>query len=450
MRETVTMTATDQRRVQHLTRLVAGELDVGQAAALLGLSERQVWRLRRAFLEHGPAALVHGNRGRPSPRRVPDALRARVVELARTRYDGANDSHLAELLAEHEAIALSRVMVRRILRAAGRPTPRRRRPPRHRSRRERMPQAGLLVQLDGSPHDWLEGRGPWLTLLAGIDDATGTIVGATFREVEDSAGYFELLRSMIRTHGLPSAVYRDRHGAFEQPAGKLPPPELRLADERLPTQVGRALAELGIRSIAALSPQAKGRIERLFGTLQDRLVTELRVAKIVDRTAAERVLRRVVVKHNARFAVPPADPAPAWRLLPADVELDGVLAFRYRRVVANDHTVRIGGLVLDLPRQAGGRSYAGRRVDVRLHLDGRLTVSHAERRLLTTRLELDPARLRSLETAKPVLRSAGPALRREAPGYPPAASHPWRRATPGSKLEAIRSAEARLTESQNS
>jgi hypothetical protein len=114
-------------------------------------------------------------------------------------------------------MTLSRVMVRRILRAAGRPTPRRRRPPRHRSRRERMPQAGLLVQLDGSPRDWLEGRGPWLTLLAAIDDATGEVVAATFREAEDSAGYFALLRSMIRGHGLPAAIYRDRHGAFTSP-----------------------------------------------------------------------------------------------------------------------------------------------------------------------------------------------------------------------------------------
>lgn len=444
------MTAQDQLRALHLTRLVAGELDVGQAATLMGLTERSVWRLKRGFLDHGPAALVHGNRGRPSPRRIPEALRARVVELAQTRYDGANDSHLTELLAEHEGIALSRVLVRRVLRAAGRPSPRRRRPPRHRSRRERMPQAGLLVQVDGSPHDWLEGRGPWLTLVAGVDDATGAMVAATFRAVEDSAGYFELLRSMIRRHGLPAAIYRDRHGAFEQPAGKLPPAELRLADDRLPTQVGRALAELGIRSIAAFSPQAKGRIERLFGTLQDRLVTELRLARVTDRAGAERVLRRVVTKHNARFAIPAGDPAPAWRPVPPDVDLDAVLAFRYRRVVANDHTVRIGGLALDLPRQSGGRSFAGRRVDVRLHLDGRLTVSHAERRLLTTRIELDPARLRSLESAKPVLRSPGPSLRPEAPGYPPVPTHPWRRATPGSTLEAVRREEARLTKSETS
>ena len=217
-----------------------------------------------------------------------------------------------------------------------------------------MPQAGLLLQLDGSRHDWLEGRGPWLTLVGAVDDATGAIVAATFRDAEDSAGYLEILRATVRRHGLPAAVYRDRHGAFEH-AEPLPAPELRLADGRLRTQVGRALAELGIRSITAGSAQAKGRVERTWGTCQDRLVTELRLARATDRASANRVLARFLPRYNRRFAIAPADLDPAWRPLPADVELDAVLAFRYRRVVANDHTIRIGGMVLDLPRMPGGR-----------------------------------------------------------------------------------------------
>jgi transposase len=194
MRETITMTTADQQRAWVLTKVLCDELTVHEAAALLDLSDRSVWRLRSRFAAEGPAALVHGNRGRASARRVGEAVRAKVIGLARTTYAGANDTHLAELLAEHEGIELSRVTVRRILRADGIPSPRKRRAPRHRSRRDRMPQAGLLVQVDGSRHDWLEDRGPRLTLVGGIDDATGILTAATFRDQEDTAGY---LRSCV-------------------------------------------------------------------------------------------------------------------------------------------------------------------------------------------------------------------------------------------------------------
>lgn len=444
------MTGRDQQRALIVTEVVAGALTISEAAIVLGLSERQVWRLRTRFLSEGLGAVVHGNRGRPSPRRVDDALRGRVEALARGRYDGANDCHLTELLEERESITLGRTTVRRILRTAGLASPRPRRAPRHRRRRERMPQAGLLLQLDGSRHDWLEGRGSWLTLLAAIDDATNVVVAATFRAEEDSAGYFQILRTTIRRHGLPGAIYRDRHGSFEQPAGKQRAAELRLADGRRATQVGRALEELGIRSIAAHSPQAKGRIERLWGTFQDRLVTELRLAGAHDRASAGIVLRRFLPRHNRRFAIAPVDPTPAWRALSPGLEIDGVCCFRFRRVVANDHTIRIGGLVLDLPRLTGGRGYAGRRVEVQLRLDGRLIVNDRGKRLLSVRTELDPARLRSLEVARPVLAESGPTLRREAPGYAPPTTHPWNRATPGSRLERTRRQERRLTGSLNS
>jgi transposase len=167
MRETITMTTDDQRRAWALTKLLRRELSVYEIAMFLGLSERAVWRLRAGFAREGPAALVHGNRGRSSLRRIDEATRARVLALARTRYAGVNDTLLAELLAEREGIDLSRVTVRRILRAAGVPSPRVRRAPRHRSRRDQMAQAGLLVHVDGSRHAWLEDRGPRLTLVAG-------------------------------------------------------------------------------------------------------------------------------------------------------------------------------------------------------------------------------------------------------------------------------------------
>jgi transposase len=425
------MTTIEQRRAWVLTKVMAGELMVAEAAGLLGLSERSVWRLKRRFGEEGPAGLVHGNRGRASSRRIAEPTRERVRTLARGRYDGANDSHLAELLAERAGIAVSRVSVRRILRAAGIASPRCRRSPRHRSRRDRMPQAGMLLQTDGSRHDWLEDRGPRLTLVAAIDDATGIITGATFREQEDAAGYLTVLRDTVRRHGVPMAVYRDRHGIFETPKGMALTLEEQLVDRRTPTQFGRALAELGITSIAARSPQAKGRIERAWGTFQDRLVVELRLAAASDLAAANRVLARFVSRFNRRFAVPPANPEPAWRPLPADLGLEQVCCLKYRRVVARDNTVRAGATILQLPARSGSRSYAGRRVELQLRLDGRLVVWDGQRTVLVRPAPADPVQLRALQHARAELGSAAPSV-----GSPaiPAATHPWRRVRPGTKL----------------
>ena len=246
------MTTVERRRAWVLAKVMAGEIEVAEAAGLLGLSVRSVWRLKRRFGEEGPAGLVHGNRGRASPRRIDEATREQVRALARGRYDRANDSRLAELLAERKGIALAGPAPGD-LRAAGLASARRRRP-RARSRRDRMPQAGMLLQTDGSRHDWLEQRGPRLTLIAAIDAATGILTGATFRKQEDAAGYLTVLRDTIRRYGVPLALYRDRHGIFETPKGQALTLEEQLVDRRTPTQFGRALAELGITSLAAQSP----------------------------------------------------------------------------------------------------------------------------------------------------------------------------------------------------
>lgn len=292
------MNPRDQQRIDVLARWREGSLTVAEASALLGTSERTAWRLARRFATLGVEGIVHGNRGRASPRRLPAATRERIVELAKGRYRGVNDSHLGELLAEAEDIVIGRSTLQRLLRRAGVGTTRRRRAAKYRSRRERMPQAGLLVQIDGSPHDWLEGRGPRLTLVGAIDDATGTIVAATFAEAEDGRAYLTILARMCRDHGVPVAVYRDRSGIFAptRPGGPL-------GDAG--TQVGRAFAELGIASVAAASAQAKGRVERLWGTCQDRLVTELRLAGADDLAGANAGLERFIGRFNARFSVPP-------------------------------------------------------------------------------------------------------------------------------------------------
>jgi transposase len=436
--ETITMTAREQRRARVVTRILMGELTMAEGSAELGVSERQLWRLRAAFVETGPAGLVHGNRGRASPRRIDPDRRARIIEL-RERYGPINDTHFGELLAERERITISRESLRAILRTEGIASPRRRRSPRYRSRRPRMGAEGTLLQLDGSRHHWLEARGPELVLVGAIDDATGLVPAAVFRDREDAAGYLTILRDIALAHGLPGAIYRDGHSAFAPTS-----PGRRASAEADPalSQVGRALVELGIDSIAAGSPQAKGRIERLWGTFQDRLVVELRLAGVVDRDGANAYLPEYLARHNARFVVPALDPLPAWRAPPDDVRLDRVLVFKYTRRVAKDHTITLDGRVLQLPRGAtGAANYAGKRVEVQVALDGSIVAYDGERRLATASAPPDPVQLRAVDALR-----ADPSLvpaRATIPWTPPR-DHPWKRVTPGSKLE------KRLTESLGS
>ena len=413
------MTSKEQRRARALGRVAEGRWTVDEAAQELGLSVRQVWRLRAAERAHGPAGLVHGNRGRVSPRRTDDACRARIVGLARDRYRDINDTQLAELLAQVEGIPIGRETLRSLLRSEGIASPRRRRPPRHRSRRERMPAMGMLLQLDGSRHDWLEGRGPWLTLLGAVDDATGQLLAATFRDQEDAAGYLEVLRSIVRGHGIPDAIYRDRHSAFEV-TRPIPDTDPDGPDPRL-SQVGRALAELEIASIAAASPQAKGRIERTWGTLQDRLVVTLRLAGAADRAGANAVLADYLPRFNERFGVPAAEPA-VWRVVPGGLDLDRVFVFKYRRKVAKDGTITLGGRVLQLPGR-GATTYAGRRVEVHVRLDGSMVAFDGERVVAVRAAPPDPVQLRASDHTR-----VGLELVPEHASLPwlPAVDHPWK------------------------
>jgi transposase len=449
MEETITMSTKEQRRAWVLSRVEAGELGVTEAARLLGLTERSVRRLRTRMERQGPAGLVHGNRGRPSPRRLPEATRARILALVETTYADVNDSHLAELLAEREDIHLSRVSLRRLLRDAGRPPRRRRRAPRHRRRRDRMPQAGMLLQTDGSRHDWLGDRGPRLTLIGLIDDATGRVTAATFREQEDSAGYLEVLAVTLRRYGVPGAIYHDRASIFE-PALRQPLTlEEQLIDTRVPTQLGRTFAELGIGSIAARSPQAKGRVERLWGTLQDRLIPELRIAGIDDRDGANAFLPRYLVRHNRRFTVDPAEPEPAWRRMPGGTPIERVCCFKYRRTIARDGTVRAGPMILQVPPRENGRSRAGQRVELHVRLDGRLVVWDGRRELLSTPAPLEAVQLRALHHARVETGTKPPSAATAT--ATPSPTHPWRRVQPGTKLHTTIKAEREgRTDSLNS
>jgi transposase len=439
-RETITLDGPAQQRLTILTHLAAGELTLEEAAAILDLSTRQVRRLVERLHSEGVVALVHGNRGRRPVNRIDEDRRGRLLELANTTYAGFNATHLAETLVEEEPhLSVSAKTLLRLLAEAGRTPTKIRRRPRHRSRRERMPRAGMLLQADGSKHDWLEGRGPELTLIAGIDDATGHLGGAVFREQEDAAGYFEMLAQTARRVGLPLALYTDRHGIFVTEPGRAPTLSEQLSGQQPTTQVGRALEVLGVRWIPASSPQAKGRSERSWGTLQDRLVSVLRRAAASTLEEANVVLLGYQPRFNTRFGVPAAVDEPVWQPWPSPHSIEAELCFHYRRTVARDATIAWDGGALAVPRRHDGRSWAGRRITVEEHLDGGLWVRDgSEHHQLSEaplvapllrarsmsridRLEGCTARALSDEPRPP---SAAPSRRGP---RKPAADHPWRR-----------------------
>lgn len=377
MNDRITLNSREQQRGQVLGWLVKGRVTRAEAQQVLGVSGRHLYRLERRFTDLGPAALAHGNRGRPSLTRVGEAPRATIVAIAQSRaYRGYNHTHLAEALAEEHGIVVSRHTLRRILQPAGMRSPRRRRPRKHRARRVRAAQRGLLVQVDASDHDWLEGRGPRLTLVGAIDDATGELLAAHFCPRESSAAYLRLLRDSVRAHGVPAAWYSDRHSCFTR--NDKEPWTLAEQLANRPTQVARALAQLGVQLILARSPQAKGRIERCWGTLQDRLVKALRRARAGSIDEANATLGAYLPSHNARFAVAPVDRADAHHRLPRSLDLAGVCSFHYVRTVANDNTVRLEERLVQIPPGPRRRSYARCKVELQERLDGELVVLYKD------------------------------------------------------------------------
>ncbi len=428
MKETVTLNRKEQNRLIVLNQVSTINLTVSQAAKLLAFSPRHVWRLLAAYRKEGALALAHGNRGQKPRNALDEGLRKQVQALAESTYIGFNTQHFTERLAEREGIHLSRSTVRRILLSAGISSPRKRRPPKHRSRRERYPQEGMLLQIDGSPHDWMEGRGPWLSLVGAIDDATGKVPYALFRKQEDAPGYFLLLEHIVQNEGIPVALYHDRHSIFELSPDKSPSIEEQLDGKRPLTQFGRLMEELGITSIAALSPQAKGRIERLWGTFQDRLVSELRLAGAATIDAANQVLRDFLPRYNHKFAVPAVQDGSAYRKPGKEFTPDEVFCFKYQRTVGADNVVRFEGYRLQILPSNGRLSYARAKVEVHEKLDGSLAIYYQGQSLLSHPAPVEATVLRQHKLAQVI---AGTPQRSEMATVSrstnkPAPDHPWR------------------------
>jgi hypothetical protein len=363
----ITMSQRERDVLKVLHGVLEGKRSQAEAARLLDLSTRQVRRLQQKVQANGDAALVHGLRGQPSNHRHDEKFRQQVLRAYRQRYGDFGPTLASEKLAE-EGLIVAAETLRLWLLTAGLWERRRQRDP-HRSRRPRRSCFGELVQMDASIHDWLEGRGEELVLIAMIDDATSR-VEARFYPAGTVETHMELLRIWLRRYGRPLGLYTDRHSIFEpQDKGKALPDGV--------TQFGRALQELEIELIRARSPQAKGRVERLFGTAQDRWVRELRLAGATTAEQANRVLQRLLPEHNRRFGVPPRDARDAHRDLGPNHRLESILSIQEQRVVSNDYTIRLHNRFYQLlkPVYTGER---GGRVVIEERLDGSMAIRYRE------------------------------------------------------------------------
>ena len=368
----------DRKRERALTEVCRGNMTLKDAAPFLEVKYRQAKRLKKAYVEEGIKGIIHGNRGREPANKASEEARQSILDLSTERYSKANDTHFTELLKENEGIGLSRETVRRIRRDGNIKPKRKQQVGKHRKRRQRKPSAGMMVLWDGSPHKWFGDKRDACCAIAAMDDATGMILALLFIERECSLGYMRVLREVVEGYGIPMSIYQDKNSALRR-NDKHWTLEEELAGRQEPTQVGAALERLGIEPIFADSPQAKGRIERVFQVLQDRLVVGFELAGIKDIESANRYAKEVFIgAYNSKFAVEPTDPESAWVEVGNAADLDRIISFKYGRKVGNDNAIRMGGVVIDIPPGPKNRGYAGLRVEVRQLLDGSWRVYHAD------------------------------------------------------------------------
>jgi len=404
------MSMKERRRLELMARVRDKQLTVAKASRLLGLSVRQGWRLRKRYEKDGDAGLMHGLRGKRSNHAIKALVRQAVLKLYREKYDDFGPTLACEKLEQDGHRVGVKTLWRWLLQEGLWTRCRRRKP--HRSRRERRDCLGEMVQMDGSHHDWFEGRGPWCVLMVMIDDATGRTF-ARFFEGETTAAAMEVFGGYVRKYGLPHSLYVDRDSIYR--SDRQATVEEQLRGQGPATQFGRAMKQLEVELILANSPQAKGRVERMNGTLQDRLVKEMRLSKISDIASANALLTRTFLPAlNRRFMVKAKTGVDVHRKLPAGLKLDEVLCFQEKRCVSNDWCVSWRNRIFQLDRRHERMALAGREVIVRENLDGTIRLLHQGHTLHFQELAERPSQ------AKP----RTPVKNNQA--WKPAAEHPWR------------------------
>ena len=416
--ERVTLSQKELKRIKAISALCSGNMSNSDAAATLGICLRQVIRLKKKYTLLGDVGLIHGNRNKQSKHRIRDDIRADVLRLFQEKYYDFNFSHFTDLLNEKEDISISRASVARILAAAGVVSKKhvKRRPKLHRGR-PRKAAAGMLWQTDATKYEWFGKGNGYVTLHAYIDDATNVVVGAFFTENECMHGYAEALRRGVERYGLPMEIYRDRHTIFRS-TKKLSEDEFAEGKTAPLSDFGEGLAELGIAQIFALSPEAKGRIERLWGTLQDRLAAEMRLMGITNIEAANKALSKLLVKHNRKFSVK-APEKPVY--VPLLQKLDFDLLFSHRGTRRTDHggTISYKGSYYRPADDCFGVDLKRKEFEVRETYCGKLYLVWDDRFIEMSKMD----KQESVSKTQDAIRKA-PA---KSKAHKPAPNHPWKR-----------------------
>lgn len=412
------MSQNEVKRAQVLDMLKENKISTQEASKRMGVSTRQVRRLSKRYEAEGLGGLVSRKRGRASNRRLGEATRTMVIELVGTHYHDFGPTLANEKLAELHGIRLSVESTRQLMIGAGYWRTRKGGAVCVHPMRERRARFGELVQIDGSPHDWFEGRGEYCTLLVFIDDATGRLTQLRFAKTETTLDYMRVLHDHIRAHGVPVALYSDKHSVFHVNAKD--------ADPGAETQFARAARELGIECIAANSPQAKGRVERANQTLQDRLVKEMRLAGINDMDSANAWLPGYIKDYNRRFAVAPKDPGDAHLAYHGtSAELMRTLSVQVTKTLSKNLSCQHENQLLQVETTGTGLGLRGAKVTVHEHFDGKKELLWKRRKLAYSVMD-KPRRQAPVSDSKTVNARVDKAVARRNTGHKPAPNHPWR------------------------
>jgi transposase len=417
------MSQKEAKRGQVMELLAAGKIDQKEAGKVLAVSVRQIKRILRRYRTMGLPGLISKKRGRVSSRRVGEAIRATATKLIGERYRDFGPTLAAEKLAELHGIQLSVESTRQLMIAAGYWKPRKGATICVHPMRERRARLGELVQIDGSPHDWFEGRADRCTLLVFIDDATGRLLQLRFEPTETTLGYMHALHDHIVAHGLPVALYSDKHSIFRINAKEAAP--------EAETQFGRATREPGIECIHANSPQAKGRVERANRTLQDRLPKEMRLAGISGIASANEWLPSFVARFNRRFEVVPKDAVDAHIAYPGNAEeLANILSVQTAKTLSKNLSFQHECNLIQVKVSGTGLAMRGAKVTLRDHFDGTQTLHWRNRKYTYTTLakaQRKTAEADGKTINSRVEKAIAKRCTKNSQSHKPAANHPWRK-----------------------